>query len=119
VIVAVDVVGPVIVAVHVHGNDTLIVIRPVEGGCVTARVPAFLFDEHRRGGLELLERVVAMLVKRSNRDRQGESITITVSFPCTCTAGITGAITSTNTDIDGSAAHCIVNHCFPLATNAS
>jgi len=26
VIVAVDVIGPVIVAVHVHGNDTLIVI---------------------------------------------------------------------------------------------
>jgi hypothetical protein len=25
------VVGPVIVAVHVHGNDTLIVIRPVDG----------------------------------------------------------------------------------------
>jgi len=26
VIVAVDVIGPVIVAVHVHGNDTVIVI---------------------------------------------------------------------------------------------
>jgi hypothetical protein len=28
VIVAVDVVGRVIVAVHVHGNDTVIVIEP-------------------------------------------------------------------------------------------
>jgi hypothetical protein len=25
--------GPVIVAVHVHRNDTVIVIRPVDGSC--------------------------------------------------------------------------------------
>jgi hypothetical protein len=30
VIVIVDVIGPVIVAVHVHGNDTVIVILPVD-----------------------------------------------------------------------------------------
>jgi hypothetical protein len=29
VIVVVDVIAPVIVALHVHGNDTVIVIRPV------------------------------------------------------------------------------------------
>jgi len=31
VIVAVDVIDTVAVAVHVHGNDTVIVIRPVDG----------------------------------------------------------------------------------------
>jgi hypothetical protein len=31
VIVAVDVIDTVIVSVHVHGNDTVIVIRPVDG----------------------------------------------------------------------------------------
>jgi hypothetical protein len=35
-IVTVDVVGPMIVIVHVHGNDAVIVIRPVDGGCATA-----------------------------------------------------------------------------------
>jgi hypothetical protein len=38
VIVAVDVIDTVVVAVHVHGNDTLIVIRPVNGSCATPRV---------------------------------------------------------------------------------
>jgi hypothetical protein len=37
VIVAVEVIGPVIVAVHLHGNDTMIVIRPVYGSCATAQ----------------------------------------------------------------------------------
>jgi len=40
VIVAVDVIGhrgPV--AVHVHGNDTVIVIRPVDGSDATAASP--------------------------------------------------------------------------------
>jgi hypothetical protein len=40
VIVAVDVVGPVILAVHVHGNDAVIVIRPVAGSCADPRVVA-------------------------------------------------------------------------------
>jgi hypothetical protein len=31
VIVTVDVIDTVAVAVHVHGNDTVIVIRPVDG----------------------------------------------------------------------------------------
>lgn len=35
-VVAVDVIGPVIVAVHVNGNDTVIVIRPVDGSDATA-----------------------------------------------------------------------------------
>jgi hypothetical protein len=39
--VIVDVVDTVIVAVHVHGNDTLIVIRPVEG----MRASATLVDD--------------------------------------------------------------------------
>jgi hypothetical protein len=45
VIVAVDVIDTVIVAVHVHGNDTMIVIRPVDGS------------------RETHERVVSMLAK--------------------------------------------------------
>jgi hypothetical protein len=36
VIVAVDVDGPVIVAAHVHGNDTVIVIGPVDATSATA-----------------------------------------------------------------------------------
>ena len=36
VIVDVLVIGPVIVAVHVHGNDTVIVIRPVDATSATA-----------------------------------------------------------------------------------
>lgn len=36
VIVIVDVIGPVIVAVHVHGNDTVIVIRPEVRNYATA-----------------------------------------------------------------------------------
>jgi hypothetical protein len=51
-------------------------------------------DEHYGRGLELLERVVMRMI---DPDRQGEPITPTVSFPCTCTARITGPITSTAT----------------------
>jgi hypothetical protein len=36
VIVDVDVIDTVAVAVHVHGNDTVIVIRPVDGRAATA-----------------------------------------------------------------------------------
>jgi hypothetical protein len=36
VIVAVEVIDTVIVAVNVHGNDTVIVIRPVDGSDATA-----------------------------------------------------------------------------------
>jgi hypothetical protein len=36
VIVPVDVIDTVSLAVHVHGNDAVIVIRPVDGGCATA-----------------------------------------------------------------------------------
>jgi hypothetical protein len=63
----------VIEAVHVHGNDTLIVIRPVDAQLGTT------------------------LTKKSNPDRQREPITIRVSFPCTCTASITVPITFTST----------------------
>ena len=35
-IVIVDVIDTVAVAVHVHGNDTVIVIRPVDGSDATA-----------------------------------------------------------------------------------
>jgi hypothetical protein len=38
VIVIVDVIDTVAVAVHVHGNDTVIVIRPVDGSGATAAV---------------------------------------------------------------------------------
>jgi hypothetical protein len=39
VIGAVDVIGTVAVAVHVHGNDTVIVIRPVDGSDATPASP--------------------------------------------------------------------------------
>src|SRR5450432_4284174 len=67
VIVDVDVIEPVIVAVHVNGNDTVIVIDPVD--------------------------VDSSASKPS--DAIAGPITSTVSFPFTCTA--TGPITSTST----------------------
>ena len=45
VIVAVDVIGPVIVAVHVHGNDTVVVIRPVGGKLHNRPRTAVVSDE--------------------------------------------------------------------------
>jgi hypothetical protein len=73
--VNVDLADTVMVAVHVHGNHTVIVIRPVDGSSAP---------------------LVTVLMKGSTRDRQREPITITVSFPCTCTATITVSTTSTD-----------------------
>ena len=63
VIVAVDIVGPVIVDVHMNGNDTVVVIRPVDGSRATARKRRTISRPCYGRGLELLERIVAMLTK--------------------------------------------------------
>jgi len=66
--VVVDVIGPLIVAVHVHGNDTVIVIRPVDETSATAastgrqRRNAQLPDVGRLPAF-MLERAAPMLTK--------------------------------------------------------
>lgn len=71
-------IAPVIVAVHVHGNDTVIMISPGQrnrgprrprrsGECAAhldvMRIEELIDDESYGRGLELLERVVAMLTR--------------------------------------------------------
>jgi hypothetical protein len=55
VIASVDVIDTVIVAVHVHGNDTV--------GVIWTRGRQFRNREHRGRGLEVIERAIAMLTK--------------------------------------------------------
>ena len=75
--VIVAVIGPVIVAVHVNGNDTVIVIQPVDDR----------FTDPLRRPPRLSPQPA----------RQWGTITSTVSFPFTCTSKITGTITSSST----------------------
>jgi hypothetical protein len=90
-----DVVDTVILAVHLHGNDTVGVI----GLPLTIRV------EHRDDALQQKEArgrnaVVDQLDRRSRAMAQlpcTGRITIRVSFPCRCTARITVSTTSTVT----------------------
>jgi hypothetical protein len=77
VIVIVIVIEPVIVAVHVNRNDTVIVIQPVDDRCTDALL--------RPSGLS------------PQPARQWGTITSTVSFPFSFTSRITGAITITPT----------------------
>jgi hypothetical protein len=89
--VIVAVVGPVIVAVHVHGNATVGVIERFPkrwGSMASAWSPA--------GFLRIQQYSSSIHAHHAHR-ASTLSITFTVAFPCTCTATITGPTTATIT----------------------
>jgi hypothetical protein len=113
--VAVDVVGRVIVAVHLNGNDTVGVIGfplttiadrpPAMREIVGVRTPGIRSNAGTRTSFWKLKWTSTGL------------ITIRVAFPCTCSATITGSTTSTATITYRNRGHnqCFDGGCAPSA----